>query len=124
MDVSIPTVESVLQFATRWPALVAIIVGGLAAWFVTIVVERYFMPTAHDPDTLRHQKGATFILNWLLGGAFSSALWHAFVAGVPVRVTTVVSFVVGAVTAFAYPILAKLATNRWPAIGSAWQARE
>ena len=124
MDVSIPTVESVLQFATRWPALLAIVIGGLAAWFVTIVAERYFMPTAHDPETIRHQKGGTFVLNWLLGGAFSSLLWHAFVAGVPLRVTTVVSFIVGAVTAFVYPILARLATEKWPSIGSAWQARE
>jgi len=44
--------------------------------------------------------------------------------GVPVRVTLAVSFVVGAVTAFAYPILARVATAKWPAIGSAWKAPE
>jgi len=121
---TLPDIESVLTFAGRWPALLSIVVGGLAAWVVALVVERYFMPTAHDPDTVRHQKGLTFVLNWLLGGTFSSLLWHALVVGVPVRVTLAVSFVVGAVTAFAYPILARVATAKWPAIGSAWKAPE
>lgn len=120
----IPTLETIFAFAGRWPALLSIAIGGLAAWAVALVVERYFFPTVHDPDAVRHQRGATFLLNWLLGGVFSSLLWHALVAGVPLRVTLAVSFVVGAVTAFVYPILARWATAKWPAIGSAWQPRE
>lgn len=124
MDLSIPSVESVLSFAGRWPILLSIIVAGAAAWFLTLVLERYFLPTVHDPEALRHQKGATFLVNAVLAALFTTLLWDALVPDVPLVTRLEVSFVAGIVTAFLYPILAKLATNRWPAIGSAWGPRE
>lgn len=120
----IPAIESVFAFATRWPIVISIVVAGAAAWFLTLVLERYFLPIAHDSNTLRHQKGATFIGNATVAAFFTTILWDAFVPEVPLLTRLGVSFVAGIVTAFVYPILAKLATARWPAIGSAWAPRE
>lgn len=121
---NIPSIESVLAFAGRWPILLSIIVAGAAAWFLTLIVERYFLPTVHDPEKLRHQKGATFLINWGLAALFTTILWDALVGDVPLVTRLEVSVVAGIVTAFLYPILAKVATARWPSIGSAWGPRE
>jgi len=124
VDLSIPSVESVLAFAGRWPILLSIVVAGAAGWILTLVVERYFLPTVHDPEAIRHQKGATFVINWALGTLLTSILWDALVDDVPLVTRLEVSVVAAIVTAFLYPILARLATAKWPAIGSAWQPRE
>jgi len=124
MDVSIPTVESVLAFAGRWPILLSIVVAGAAGWILALMVERYWFDTTSDPAVRRHQKFGTFVLNWIAAAGFTSALWDALVPDVPLVTRLEVSVVAAVVTAFAYPILAKLATNRWPAIGSAWSPQD
>lgn len=120
----IPAVESVLAFATRWPIMLSIVVAGAAGWILALMVERYWFDTTSDPVRRRHQKLWTFLLNWGAAAGFTTLLWDALVAEVPLLTRLEVSIVTGIVTAFVYPILARLATNRWPAIGSAWGPRE
>ena len=117
-------VEAVLAFAARHPELLAILVGGLAAWIIALMYERYWLDTTADPVRIRHQKFGTFVLNVLLASALTPLLWNALDKAATWDVMLPASLVTGVITAFVYPILARVATNRWPSIGSAWVPRE
>lgn len=122
MDTS--TIETVLAFAGRWPILLSIVVAGAAGWMLTLVVERYFLPMVSAPEAVRRQKGFTFVLNWLLAAGATTLLLHALVPESRLVTRVEVALVSSLITAFVYPILARLATKRWPDIGSAWVVRE
>jgi hypothetical protein len=120
----IPSIESVLDFAARWPVVLSIIVAGAAGWILTLILERYFLPTVETAEDVRHQKGVTFVLNWLLATIFTTILWDALEPQASLVTRLEVSIVAGIITAFVYPMLARVATKRWPEIGSAWSPRE
>lgn len=120
----IPMFESVIAFASRHPQLLAIVVATLAAWIVALMVERYWLDTTADPKVVRHQKFGTFLLNVFLAGVLTPLLWNALAPAATWDVMLPASLVVGIITAFIYPILARVATNRWPSIGTAWMPRE
>ncbi|MDX2059914.1 MAG: hypothetical protein SFV24_19045 [Gemmatimonadales bacterium] len=113
-----------MTFALRWPILLSIVVAGAAGWIFALMVERYGFDTTDDPTELRHQKLITFGLNWAASTGFTTLLWDALVPEVPLGTRLEVSVVASVLTAFTYPILARLATKRWPDIGSAWSPRE
>lgn len=124
MDANIPAIESVLSFAGRWPVLLSIVVAGAAGWIITLMVERYLLDVATDDRTRRHQKFGTFALNCGLSALLTTIMWDALVADVSLLTRLEVSAVAAVVTSFLYPVLAALATKRWPSIGSAWGPRE
>lgn len=122
MDTS--TIENVLSFAGRWPILLSIVVAGAAGWMLTLMLERYALPIAHDDETRRHQKLATFLANIVLAAGLTTILWDALEPTASLVTRLEVSIVAAIITSFVYPILARLATKRWPEIGSAWGPRE
>ena len=120
MDANIPAIESVLSCAGRWPVLVSIVVAGAAGWIITLMVERYLLEVATTDRARRRQKFGTFLLNCGLSALLTTIMWDALVADVSLLTRLEVSAVAAVVTAFLYPVLAALATKRWPSIGSAW----
>lgn len=117
-------IDSILNWAATRPVLLSLVLAGAAAFFVTLVVERYLLPTVHDPDALRRQKGATFLLCVVLSAVLDVAMWWALAPGAALGARIAVSVVAGILTSFLYPIVARWASQRWPSIGSAWVPRE
>ena len=110
----------ILNVGTHQPDLVCLLIGGLAAFLLTVAIERYFLPTTADPAVRRHQQGVTFLLCWAASAAFSAALWWALDPADKMGVRVAVSVIVGVVTSSLYPALARFLTARYPSIGSAW----
>lgn len=113
-------VNWILNVGTHQPDLVCLLVGGLSAFFLTVALERYFLPTTIDPDVRRNQQGLTFIVCWLASATFSALMWWALDPADPLGVRVIVSLIVGVLTTSLYPALARFLTARYPLIGSAW----
>lgn len=119
---TIGTADRIVQFALRWPALLSIVVAGAAAHVLVVVVERFLLPEVHDPAALRTQRGIVFLITAALAMLLTASLWAVLVPDVPLVARLVVSGIAAILTAAAYPILGRIATSRWPDIGSAWRA--
>lgn len=117
-------IDSVLNWLGSRPVLASLLLAGAAAFFLTLVVERYFLATTTDPERIRRQKGITFLLCVVLSAVLDVALWWALAPGAALGTRVAVSVVAGILTSFLYPIVARWASQRWPSIGSAWMPRE
>lgn len=113
-------VERWITWAASHGALLALVVGSFAGWTLTLALERYFLPNAQEPDTRRRQRGLTFVFCWLACGTCMALMWWALDSTTAAGVRLVVSYVTGALPFTLYPILARLATDKFPAIGTAW----
>lgn len=120
MDISLPSVGHLLEFFQHWPD--ATILAGSSAFGVllTLALEWWFLPTAIDPVVIRRQKGLTFLFCWALSASTAMVLWWQLDPADPVGVRVSVSTVFGAFGFFAYPPIVRLLTDKFPAIGSAW----
>lgn len=110
----------ILSVGAHQPDLVCLLVGGLAAFLLTVAIERYFLPTTTDPTAKRRQQGLTFLLCWGAAVVFSSLMWWALDPADKFGVRFTVSLIVGVLTTSLYPAIARFLTARFPAIGSAW----
>lgn len=102
------------------PDLLALLIGSLAAFALTIVLELYFLPTTSDPEVRRRQKGCTFLFCWLASTVASSLFWLAIDPLDAAFVRWTICAVVSVFGFFGYPVLARYLTTKFPAIGSAW----
>lgn len=117
-------IERWITWAATHGVLLALVVGSFVGWTVTLALERYFLPTAHDAEIRRRQKGLTFLFCWAACGTCMALMWWALDSTTPAGVRLVVSCVTGAVPFTVYPILARVATRRVPEIGTAWARPE
>ena len=113
-------VNWILNVGTHQPDLVCLLIGGLAAFLLTVAIERYFLPTTTDAAAKRHQPGLTFLLCWGASVAFSSLMWWALDPADKFGTRFTVSLIVGVLSSTLYPAIARFLTARYPAIGSAW----
>lgn len=113
-------VNWILNVGAHQPDLVCLLVGGLAAFLLTVAIERYFLPTTADAAAKRRQQGVTFLLCWGASVVFSSLMWWALDPADKLGVRVTVSLIVGVLTTSLYPALARWLTARYPSIGSAW----
>jgi hypothetical protein len=116
----IETVTAWLAFAGSHIDAVAVLVGSLVGYVLTVTLERYFLPIARDPAVRRRQRGFTFLVCWLASGTGSALLWWSLEPATAVSVRLTVSYVLGVLAFPVYPVLAAWLTARFPAIGSAW----
>lgn len=121
MDTILDALKKVIGFAFENPEVCSVLIGPAAAWCLLLIVERFLMPTADDQDHRRRQRGAILLGCWLVGGAFSAALWWAAGGRVGLGPRLVICFIGALVLTFVYPIVAKLATDMKPSIGSAFR---
>lgn len=112
--------KKVTSLVGDYPDLFILLLGGLIGYVLTLMLERYFLPIVQDPEAKRHQKGATFIFCWIVSGTASVLLWGALDPAKPLYARVVIGYLVNALTFLVYPVLARMATNKWPAIGTAW----
>lgn len=124
IDEVVEGVRKALDVASHYPDVVALVFGTLIGYVFTVMVELYFLPIETDPGRLRRQKGLTFILCWIASGACSSVLWSFLDPADSRKERIMISYLVGVLSFAAYPFLAKVATNLWPKIGSAWSRRD
>lgn len=102
------------------PDLLSLVVGSVAAFAATIALEAFFLPNTTDPEVRRRQKGYTFLVCWGASSMASSGMWFAIDPIDPPHVRWIVCIVVSAPCFFAYPIIARYLTAKFPAIGTAW----
>ena len=110
----------IVNLGSHYPDLLCLAVGSLVGYTLTVMVESYFLPVAVTPDSIRKQKGLTFLFCWLVSGAASAILWVFLDPADPPAMRIAVSYVVGVLSFPGYPFLAKVATSIWPRVGSAW----
>lgn len=122
MDEALHGAQRALELIAQYPDAVSVVLGTLAGYVLTVMVETYFLPTETDAARLRRQKGLTFLFCWLASGAASSLLWSVLDPKDARGERIIVSYVVGVFAFAGYPFLAKVATSLWPRIGSAWSA--
>lgn len=103
------------------PDLLALVIGTLAGFALTIALELYFLPSTTDPEIRRRQKGYTFLFCWLASTVASSLFWMAIDKEDPAPVRWTICAIVSVFGFFGYPILARYLSVKFPAIGSAWQ---
>jgi hypothetical protein len=120
MNVSLPSIEQFLEFIQHWPDATILAGCSVFAWLLTLALEWWFLPIAIDPAVKRRQQGLTFVFCWAVSALSSSILWWALDPADPLKVRVSVSVVVGAFGFFAYPPIARLVSEKVPAIGSAW----
>jgi len=113
-------VDWLLNIAEHYPDTVCLLLGSIAAFTLTAMLERYFLPPTVDPVALRRQQGFTFLFCWLASGVISSALWTVVDPADPLRMRLVVSFTVGILPFPTYPILSRLAAAHFKAFSTAW----
>lgn len=102
------------------PDLLALIIGSLAGFALTIVLELYFLPTTTDPDRKRRQKGYTFLFCWFASTVASALFWLAIDTADSAYVRWTICAIVSVFGFFCYPVLARYLTAKFPAIGTAW----
>jgi hypothetical protein len=120
MDISLPSVGQALEFFQHWPDVTILLGSSAFGNVLTIALEWWFLPTVNEPDAKRRQKGLTFLFCWAVSAAASYLLWTEIDPADPPGMRLIVSVVAGALGFFAYPPLARLLTDKFPAIGSAW----
>jgi hypothetical protein len=120
MDSVIHWIREILELGEHYLDLVILLACSAFGMLLTVALEWWFLPTVTAPDAVRRQKGYTFLFCWAMSAASSSFLWYAIDPADPLKVRLSVSIVVGAFGFFAYPPLARVLTDKFPAIGSAW----
>lgn len=116
----IETITAWLAFAGSHVDILAVLLGSVVGYVLTVTLERYFLPIVQDPAARRRQRGFTFLFCWLASGTGSALLWWALEPATPPSVRLTVSYVLGVLAFPVYPVLAAWLTERFPAIGSAW----
>lgn len=110
----------VLDLWQHYPDLVIMVGSSAFGMLPTLALEWWFLPTVTDPDAKRRQKGYTFLFCWLVSSSSSAMLWWVVDPADPLRVRVTVSVIFGAFGFFAYPPIARILTDKFPALGSAW----
>ena len=112
--------DKIATAAQHYPDIAVQLGASAFAQVLTLALEWWFLPTVTDPEAKRRQKGLTFLFCWTVSAVTGSVLWWLFDPLDPVAVRVTVSIIVGAVAFFAYPPLARIVTDKFPAVGSAW----
>lgn len=112
--------DQIMGFGMHYPDIAAMIIGSLAGFALTLALELYFLPTTTDVDMKRRQKGCTFLFCWLASSVASSMFWLAIDRDDPPFARWTICITVSVFSFFAYPVLARYLTTKFPAIGSAW----
>lgn len=115
------TLEKWFSWALAHGNLTSIILGGIAAYVVVLMYERYFMEIHTEPSKIRKQKGITFLLCWFLATLFQSALWWVLAPDDEFALRFVMSVITGALVFPVYPLIASVLSEKFPSIGSAWR---
>lgn len=102
------------------PDLLSLAVGTLAGFVLTIVLERYFLPTACTPASQRLQQGCTFLFCWWISALICGSLWWVLDGKALIKTRIVISLVVSIFPFPGYPFLARMLASRWSAFGTAW----
>lgn len=113
-------IEWVLNIGGHNPDLVALLVGNLVGFVFTCMIERYFLPVSSSQEQMRRLQGLTFIICWLASGTASAILWVSMDPADALSVRLGVSYTISILSFAGYPIIARLATNLFPKIASAW----
>ncbi len=116
----IETLTTWLAFAGQHIGILAVLVGSLVGYVLTVMLERYFLPLVQGRAARRRQRGFTFLFCWLASGTGSALLWWALEPATPPSVRLTISYVLGVLAFPVYPVLADWLTAKFPAIGSAW----
>lgn len=113
-------IQRYLHAATDYFGLLSILIGCAVGYTLTVMLERYFMPTAADAATKRHQKGVTFLFCWAASGIASALLWWSLDGETAAYIRVTVSAVIGVLSFPLYPVVVRWLCGKYPAIGSAW----
>lgn len=97
--------------------IVAILLGTGAGNAASLILERYFIPATM---AARQQQGITVIVALLAGATLSYLSWGALDPADPVSMRSIVSVSAAILGVVVYPVVARIATAHWPAIGSIW----
>jgi len=114
-------VNWLLNLGQNWPDLVALGTGSLVGYVFTAMIELYFLPILTNEAEKRRQKGLTFLLCWFASTACSTILWAFMDPKDPVAMRVSVSCIVSILSFAGYPLIAQVATNFFPRLGSAWR---
>jgi hypothetical protein len=120
VEISVPSIRELLELMQHWPDVTILVGSDTFGWLLTIALEWWFLPIAIDPEVKRRQQGATFLFCWLISASTAVLLWTQLDPADPLGLRISVSTVVGAFGFFAYPPLARLLSDKFPSIGSAW----
>lgn len=120
MDSPLHWLGQLLDLVSRFPDIVALVVGSLIGYVFTAMMELYFLPLTEDAAQKRLQKGLTFVLCWLASGTASAILWVFLDPRDRPAMRISISYLVAVLSFAGYPFLAKVATGLFPKIGSAW----
>ncbi len=97
--------------------IVAILLGTGAGNAASLILERYFIPETMPG---RQQQGITVIVALVAGASLSYLTWGVLDPTDSASMRSIVSISAAILAVIIYPIVARLATARWPAIGSIW----
>lgn len=119
------SLEQLLALSEHYPDLLAQLIGNLAGFVFTSMIEAYFLPQYTDPNEQRHQQGLTFLLCWFTSAGASAVLWTFFETPPhPLRMRLAVSLVIGVLSFPGYPWLMRHVLGgilaRIGGSGSAW----
>ena len=120
MEDGIHWLRELLELGEHYLDVVILLACSAFGMLLTLALEWWFLPTVQDPAAIRRQRGLTFLFCWTMSALSSSFVWWAVDPADPLKVRLSVSIVVGAFGFFAYPALAKFASDKMPSIGSAW----
>ena len=117
-------IEKYLGVLSHYYALISLIVGGIVGYTLTVMLERYFMPIATDPQTKRRQKGITFLFCWATSSISSCLMWWSLEPEDKHSAILAISFCVSVLSFVLYPIVVRYMMTHYPEIGSAWKREE